>query len=809
MIKRRNRIASLLALVLTAAVLAAAPGLAESAAGNTPLVYATETLSQKFSPFFADTAYDNDVVNMTAVSLLTTDRVGGIVYGAIDGETRSYNGTDYEYKGIADITVVQDEASNTTAYTAKIKPGVLFSDGKELTADDVIFTYYVYLDPAYVGSTTLNSYPIVGLKSYLSQTPDTLYDKYSALFDEIYAAGRDHEWSESDGWTKDQQDAFWTVLTDVWTGDVQAIVDYVVANYANDYAEDRLGVTPDALNESDGLKVALGMVMWGFAKKGDDGLLTSAVQSKTWTLEGEDVPTIADYFEETYAAYGGDAAEYWNVEQADGSDVLETARTLYIGEQAKLDTEAPEGGVANISGIKKLDQYTVEVTTNGYEAPAIYSIFGVNISPLHYYGDPALYDYDNNQFGHPFGDLSLVESKTSAPMGAGPFKFIKYENRIAYFEANDLYYEGSPATRDLQFKETASGEVAPGVKTGTVDVGEMTGSKANFQLISGYNSNGEATGDVITTVSVDNLGYGYIGLNADTVSVGGEPFSDASKYLRKAIATVISVYRDVAINSYYGDAASIINYPISSTSWAAPQPTDEGYKVAFSVGVDGADLYTSDMAADQKYAAAIEAAKQYLIAAGFTFDEASGKFTEAPEGAKLEYEIIIAGDGVGDHPSFAILTDASGALASIGFTLRINDPSDSNEMWDRLDAGTQELWCAAWQSTIDPDMYQIYHSSNIVGKGGSDSNHYHIALPELDQLIIDARQSDDQAYRKAIYKQALDLLVDEAVEIPVYQRQIPRLFSTERIDIENIIQDITTYIEWSSIIPTIGLNANK
>ncbi|MDR1600187.1 MAG: ABC transporter substrate-binding protein [Oscillospiraceae bacterium] len=523
----------------------------------------------------------------------------------------------------------------------------------------------------------------------------------------------------------------------------------------------------------------------------------------------EDLPVIADYFEETYAAYSGDAAAYWETEQADGTDVLETARVAFIAEQSPLDAGAAEGGVPNIAGIKKIDQYTIEVTTAGYEAPAIYSILGIPISPLRYYGDPALYDYDDNQFGHPYGDLSIVESKTSHPVGAGPYKFLSYENRTVYYEANEHFYKGEPLTKYLQFKETLNSEVAPGVMTATVDAGEMNGNKSNYALVAGYNSGGEVTGDVITTISVDNLGYGYIGLNAESVSVGGEPFSDASKYLRKALATVLAVYRDVAVDTYYGDAANIINYPISNTSWAAPRTTDEGYKLAFSVGVDGADLYTSDMKSEDKYAAAIEAARQYLIAAGYTFDEGTGLFTAAPEGAKLEYEIIIGGAGIGDHPSFGVLTDASAALATLGVTLKINDPADTNVMWNELDAGTQELWCAAWQSTIDPDMYQIYHSSNIVGLGGSDSNHYHIALPELDQLIIDARKSDDQAYRKAVYKQALDLIVDAAVEIPVYQRQNARLFSTQRIDIPTLTPDITTYYGWGADIETIVMSANK
>ena len=122
------------------------------------------------------------------------------------------------------------------------------------------------------------------------------------------------------------------------------------------------------------------------------------------------------------------------------------------------------------------------------------------------------------------------------------------------------------------------------------------------------------------------------------------------------------------------------------------------------------------------------------------------------------------------------------------------------------DAGTQELWCAAWGATIDPDMYQVYHSSGIVGRGGSDSNHYHIDDPELDKLIVDARKSDDQAYRKAVYKQALDLIVDWACEIPAYQRQNCIIFSTERINIDTLTPDITTFWGWMNDIEKLEMN---
>ncbi len=103
-----------------------------------------------------------------------------------------------------------DEATDTTKYTARLRVGMQFSDGVPVTVDDLIFTYYTFLDPTYVGSTTLDSYDIVGLKDYQTQTTSEVFDKYDALFDEIYAAGKDHVWSDGDAWTQEQQDDFWT-----------------------------------------------------------------------------------------------------------------------------------------------------------------------------------------------------------------------------------------------------------------------------------------------------------------------------------------------------------------------------------------------------------------------------------------------------------------------------------------------------------------------------------------------------------------------------------------------------------------------
>ena len=145
-----------------------------------------------------------------------------------------------------------------------------------------------------------------------------------------------------------------------------------------------------------------------------------------------------------------------------------------------------------------------------------------------------------------------------------------------------------------------------------------------------------------------------------------------------------------------------------------------------------------------------------------------------------------------------------GEWSFYGLDLDINDPADSNVLWDKLDANTQDIWAAAWGSALDPDMTQVYHSSNADGKG-TTSNHYNIKDATLDQYMADALKSDNTAYRKSIYKECLEIIIDWAVEIPTYQRQNCFVFSTERINIDSLPQDMTPYWTWINGVDKIEL----
>ena len=766
-------LALLLALMMCVGVLAgcgnSTPAPAESGApaesaepasdnSDTPLVVGYSPFSSKFSPFFAETAYDQDVASMTAISLLTSDRTGAIVYNGIEGETINYNGTDYTYYGPADL-VVTENADGTVYYDFTLRDDLVFSDGEPITIDDVIFSMYVLCDPTYDGSSTLYAQPIEGMEEYRSGM-DTRQNL-------ILAAGPD-AYAENEFYTEDQYNTFWAAFNAAGEKFAQEIIDYVVA--------------------------------LGYAEEGNVAAAASA-----WGYELAEDATAADFFAAIVDNYGYDLSD-------DGINAETAGTSISAFIEAELGDAADEykAGVqtgesaANISGIQKTGDYSMRVVTTKVDATAIYQL-GVTIAPMHYYGDASLYDYDNNSFGFTKGDLSSVRAKTTQPMGAGPYKFVKFENGVVNFEANDLYFQGAPKTKYINFLETQEADKLNGVVTGTIDITDPSFSKDVVAAVESANG-GTLNGDVITVNTVDNLGYGYIGMCSKVMNVGGEPDSEASKNLRKAFGTIFSVYRDVAIDSYYGERASVINYPISNTSWAAPQPTDDGYKVAFSVDVDGNDIYTSDMTAEQKYEAAKQAALGFFEAAGYTVED--GKLTAAPEGAALEYELWIPGDGVGDHPSFMVCTLASDALKSIGMNLIINDLTNSSDLWTALDAQTVAMWAAAWGATVDPDMYQIYYAD--VANGGANaggSNYmYAIADEELDQLILDARASTDQTYRKAMYKACLDIVIDWAVEIPVYQRQNAIIFSTERVNMDTVTPDITTFYGWMAEVQNIELN---
>ena len=130
-------------------------------------------------------------------------------------------------------------------------------------------------------------------------------------------------------------------------------------------------------------------------------------------------------------------------------------------------------------------------------------------------------------------------------------------------------------------------------------------------------------------------------------------------------------------------------------------------------------------------------------------------------------------------------------LNKAGFS--INVTTDANAL-KKLSEGSLTVWAAAWGSTIDPDMYQVYHKDSTAGSttnwgydaikqnsGGKYDRELDI-VEELSTIIDEARKTNDTTKRAILYADALTLVMQLAVELPTYQRDDLFAYNVLKID---------------------------
>lgn len=101
--------------------------------GGNILRYGLAGINGSFNPIISDTTYDNYICNLVFNSLVTNDESGEF---------------------IGDLADSWELSDDKLTYTFKLKDGIKFSDGTDLTADDVAFTYNTIKEADYAGPRT-------------------------------------------------------------------------------------------------------------------------------------------------------------------------------------------------------------------------------------------------------------------------------------------------------------------------------------------------------------------------------------------------------------------------------------------------------------------------------------------------------------------------------------------------------------------------------------------------------------------------------------------------------------------------------
>ena len=163
---------------------------------------------------------------------------------------------------------------------------------------------------------------------------------------------------------------------------------------------------------------------------------------------------------------------------------------------------------------------------------------------------------------------------------------------------------------------------------------------------------------------------------------------------------------------------------------------------------------------------------------------------------QLKLTFTIAGSTLQDHPAYAVFRDAAALLNSLGWEVQV--VCDTQAL-TKISTGSLAVWAAAWSSALDPDMYQVYHKDSTATstlawgynylKNSGTAEELNI-LDELSDLIDQARETDDQEVRTELYEEAMGYILDLAVELPVYQRDVLYAYNTSVINPNTISSEI-------------------
>lgn len=736
---------------------------------NNPIVIGEKTMDGKFSPFFGTSVPDRTVYDLTQLYFIGNNELAEPIAG-VEYPTAAW---DFEMTPNADQT--------KTTYKFWLKNGIQFSDGHVMNADDVLFNMYVYLDPKYDGSGTMYSLDIEGLKAYQTQILDEA--SADAKLVEFEEAGN-KKVDDAVAGTGDAAvlDKVWSVVKDNIAADSNVLLGgkYVPSAFGLTDPDDFLNTAPDSI-----------ILFYANTCVGKD-LIT--YKDGTYSFDpvtGLTADGMSGYKAEDYINATLEAVKAYmtpaDFDSAFGYTSVDDAKAFYVAEEKSVYLESNKGTVKSITGISKgkevcsdgVEREFISVVINGVDPAAIWK-FNFQVTPMHYYTGQERHDAANgvDNFGVEFSSttfMSELKDKNGLPMGAGPYKVTDangsenptadgfYSNGICYFTANDKYLLSAPKIKYVRVKTINLGSEMDSVFAGEVHYSDPSASPDKINLITS-----DAGYKHMNYILVDNLGYGYIGINGTLIKDINE---------RRAILSAMD--SSLTLNQFPGGLAAVIHRPMSQVSWAYP----EGATAVYPFDETGAT------------------SKEYFLKAGFT-EQADGTLL-GPDGKKVSYTLTLPSD-TNDHPAGQVFLKTQEIFAKLGIEVII-DVDDA--LLSKLEENVVSIWSAAWQAVIDPDMFQTYYSDPDVNQAGSPkqnglydmfkngSEEEKATLTRLNELIIQGRTSLNVDERKPIYSEALDKVMDLAVTLPTYQRKNMFVYNQDVIDSASLVSadKITPY----------------
>ena len=456
MFSKKNKVFVYIAIILAAAILFTGCGLldgTEEQPAATPKDLSVDTLiigySEHFTtlnPFFADntTNVDMDIVNLTQVFLLDIDNIieNKNQYSNNVATIELITAPTVSPAATQDITpdtttatepittpepTIPARYEGTAAYRITLKEDLFTAEGKKLTIDDLIFNMYVMCDVSYDGLYQFGTLPIKGISEYRYGYNLEVYTKYAQIAANIMKVDPTTEdLSQYTGLFTEEQ------FTKFWNTDFETACTTYMNKIVEQINSERIDSDSNRLSG-----IALAMYKCGLAHVTEDGKLIDICMNE-YDLDVE-LPDEEAFVASLKAKHG---YEIDSIEAMYGGvSFVDVITEIFVVREAQSQGDITNNN--NISGINKLGTHTMELILDSY-SPIDWLYFVFPIMPMEYYGNAALYDYENNSFGFTKGDISAIRKCDKYPLGAGPYKYEQTADGMIRLTDN-IFYTGDKA----------------------------------------------------------------------------------------------------------------------------------------------------------------------------------------------------------------------------------------------------------------------------------------------------------------------------------------------------------------------------
>lgn len=800
---------------------------------STRLVLSSQELDGVFNPFYSSAAPDSNIVGMTQLGMISSDKEGKPSYGADEACVV----LDYDTKESV------EGGQKRTTYRFVLKNDIKFSNGSPLTMKDVLFNLYVYLDPMYYGSATVYSTDIVGLKEFRTQQhseseQDQFNEQFAALADDrmqrladafIFVKEKYPAESLTDDKMKTELAAFAKDAAAAVPAYETVPADYELAktkfneqlektyNYSVGTARDIKFVGANGevslTTDTEAFFYNMGFIVWDekekeftytFGEACKDWSRKRAIEALYSTYVPNDMQSVI-YSGDTYyelSTYFANLEKQKYFEGLGDEKITNISGITFANRTAGTTVNGVEYAVPtyNDDGSVKTGNEVLQIVINDVDPKAIWN-FAFSVAPMYYYSNAeeiAKFDYENH-FGVRYGDVTFMDevikdpTKIGVPVGAGPYKATTQtgdsanvdatsfkSHNVVYFERND-HFLFDVKIKYVNYQVVSTNLQLESLYSGGVHFVEPSCKQDIINDLGKHKRDGYSYNTVMTN------GYGYIGINAEKV-----PNLDVRRAIMHAVNTQLCV-------DYYFGYSFFISRPMTKASWAYPGESD------------AAGQY-------YKFDATGETSRKLVADAGYV-KNAKGVLYHPSTGDTLDYVFTIAGDTM-DHPAYNALKQASEILNKIGIKVEVK--TDLNAL-KKLSNGDLTVWAAAWGASVDPDMFQVYHKNSTAGSvnnwgyraikknPGGKYNRELDMVNALSDIIDEARETLDEKVRKEKYAAALDKVMELAVELPAYQRSDLFAYNTKIIDESTLTpkSELTPYNGPMARIWEIGLKESK